>query len=128
SRNGKVHNVRFAKTIIRSAARLTYKEAFAILGKPPRDKLSERVHVAWEVASLLRKKRFAKGSLDLDFPEIKVRLDERGKPIALERIENDISHQLIEELMLLANECVARELKLAKQPAVYRIHETPDPD
>jgi ribonuclease R len=43
-------------------------------------------------------------------------------------VENDISHQLIEELMLLANECVARELKLAKQPTVYRIHENPDPD
>jgi ribonuclease R len=48
--------------------------------------------------------------------------------VRLERVENDISHQLIEELMLLANELVARELKHRKQPAVYRIHEKPDPD
>ncbi len=45
--------------------------------------------------------------LDLDFPEVKVWLDAQGKPLRLEKIENDISHQLIEELMLLANELVA---------------------
>ncbi len=128
SKQGKVHRVKFGKSVIRSAARLTYKEAFAILQKPPKDEVSRRVHTAWEVSSLLRKKRFAKGSLELDFPEVKVWLDAQGKPVRLERVENDASHQLIEELMLLANECVARELKLAKQPTVYRIHENPDPD
>ncbi|MGH8045724.1 MAG: ribonuclease R, partial [Chthoniobacterales bacterium] len=128
SKQGKVHHVRFAKSVIRSAARLTYKEAFAILQKPPKGELENRVHTAWELSSLLRKKRFAQGSLELDFPEVKVWLDPQGRPVRLERVENDISHQLIEELMLLANECVARELKLAKQPTVYRIHENPDPD
>lgn len=128
--SGKIQSVRFAKTVIRSAARLTYKQAFAILGKPPKkgDLLGERVHTAWELSSLLRKKRFAAGSLDLDFPEIKVWLDESGRPVRLERVENDSSHQLIEELMLLANELVARELKNRKQPTVYRIHEQPDPE
>jgi len=128
--SGKIQSVRFAKTVIRSAARLTYKQAFAILEKPPKkgDLLSERVHTAWELSSLLRKKRFAAGSLDLEFPEVKVWLDESGRPVRLERVENDISHQLIEELMLLANEMVARELKHRKQPAVYRIHEKPDPE
>ena len=126
-RQGKCHAVRFAKTVIKSAARLTYKQAFEILKKPAAgDTLSERVHVAWELASLLRKKRFAAGSLDLDFPEIKVWLDEKGTPIRLERLENDISHQLIEEMMLLANELVGRELKVRNQPALYRIHEKPD--
>jgi ribonuclease R len=128
SRQGKVHHVHFAKSVICSAARLTYKEAFAILQKPPKTEVEKRVHTAWELSSLLRKKRFQKGSLELDFPEVKVWLDAQGKPVRLERVENDISHQLIEELMLLANECVARELKLAKQPTVYRIHENPDPD
>ena len=47
----------------------------------PNDQLGERLHVAWELASLLRRKRFEQGSLDLDFPEVKVRLDEQGKPI-----------------------------------------------
>ncbi|MEI6033299.1 MAG: ribonuclease R [Verrucomicrobiae bacterium] len=129
SRQGKVHAVRFAKTVIRSAVRLTYKQAFEILSLPPRgDTLAERVHTAWEVSSLLRKKRFAAGSLDLDFPELKVWLDAKGKPVRLERVENDISHQLIEEMMLLANELVGRELKVKRQPAIYRIHEKPDAD
>jgi ribonuclease R len=128
SSSGKVHNVRFARTVIRSVARLTYKQAFAILQNPPYDEISTRVHVAWELASLLRKNRFAAGSLDLDFPELKVWLDENGAPIKLEKVENDISHQLIEEMMLLANEFVARELKRARQPTIYRIHEKPDPD
>jgi len=128
-RDGKTGAVRFAKTVIRSAVRLTYKQAFEILSLPPRgDTLAESVHTAWEVAALLRKRRFAAGSLDLDFPELKVWLDANGRPIRLERVENDISHQLIEEMMLLANELVGRELKVRRQPAVYRIHEKPDPD
>ena len=90
--------------------------------------MGERLHVAWELASLLRKKRFEHGSLDLDFPEVKVRLDEQGKPILLERIENDESHQLIEEFMLAANEAVARELKNRSIPTIYRVHENPEPD
>ncbi len=65
---GKAMNVRFAKTIIRSKARLTYKEAFARLQKPAGDELSRKLHLAWEMASLLRKKRFADGSLDTGFP------------------------------------------------------------
>ena len=74
------------------------------------------------------RKRFAAGSLDLDFPEVKVWLDAQGKPLRLEKIENDISHQLIEELMLLANELVAGELMRRRQPSIYRVHEKPDPD
>lgn len=128
NRKGKVHSARFSRTVIRSKARFTYKEAYALLQKPPTDALSRKLHTAWELSSLLRRNRFENGSLDLDFPEVKVWLDPNGKPIRLEKIENDISHQLIEELMLLANELVARELKLAKQPTVYRVHEKPDPD
>ncbi len=127
NKQGKILSVRFAKSVIKSAARLTYKEAFEILKKPAGgNALAERVHVAWELGSVLRKKRFAAGSLDLDFPEIKVWLDDKGTPVRLERLENDISHQLIEEMMLLANELVGRELKVRNQPAIYRIHEKPD--
>ncbi|HEX8311918.1 MAG TPA: VacB/RNase II family 3'-5' exoribonuclease, partial [Chthoniobacteraceae bacterium] len=130
SSGGKIKSARFAKTVIRSAARLTYKQAFAVLqgGTSGNPGIDERVHVAWELASLLRKNRYAAGSLDLDFPEVKVRLDENGKAVRLEKIENDISHQLIEECMLAANEVVAREIKGRQQPSIYRIHEDPDPD
>jgi ribonuclease R len=127
-KNGVAKSARFARSVIRSAHRLTYKQAYAILKSPPGDRLSERLHVAWELASLLRRKRFEHGSLDLDFPDVKVWLDEAGKPVRLERVENDESHQLIEEFMLAANEAVARELKNRAVPTIYRIHEDPDPD
>ena len=127
-KNGVAKSARFARSMIRSAHRLTYKEAYAILKSAPRDRLGERLHVAWELASLLRRKRFAHGSLDLDFPEVKVWLDRNGYPVKLERVENDESHQLIEECMLAANEAVARELKKRAVPTIYRIHENPDPE
>jgi ribonuclease R len=127
-RNGVAKGVRFARSVIRSAHRLTYRQAYAILKSSPRDRLSERLHVAWELARLLRQKRFEHGSLDLDFPEVKVWLDQAGKPVRLERVENDESHQLIEEFMLAANEAVARELKNRAVPVIYRIHENPDPE
>jgi ribonuclease R len=144
-KNGRAKNTRFAKTVIRSARRLTYKEAFAILklkvgqasslppapsaGAPhPDGELSRRLHVAWELAALLRRKRFEHGSLDLDFPEVKVYVDQTGAPVKLERVENDESHQLIEEFMLAANEAVARELRHRAIPTIYRVHEDPDPE
>jgi ribonuclease R len=128
TKQGRTKSCRFARTIIRSARRLTYREAYAFLKAPPNDELSERLHVAWELASLLRRSRFQQGSLDLDFPEVKVRLDDQGRPIRLERIENDESHQLVEEFMLAANEAVARELKNRSIPVIYRVHENPEPD
>jgi ribonuclease R len=127
-KNGRAKNSHFARSVIRSAKRLTYKEAFAILKSKPNGELSQRLHAAWELASLLRRKRFEHGSLDLDFPEVKVYVDQNGKPIRLERIENDESHQLIEEFMLAANEAVARELRHRSIPTIYRVHEDPDPE
>ncbi len=126
-KNGVAKSARFTRSVIRSAHRLTYKQAYAILKSASHDPLGERLHVAWELASLLRRKRFEHGSLDLDFPEVKLRLDETGKPVRLERIDNDESHQLIEEYMLAANEAVARELKKRTVPTIYRVHENPDP-
>ncbi len=126
--NGRVTSARFGRTVIRSAKRLTYKEAYAILKSPARDQLGERLHTAWDLAALLRRKRFEQGSLDLDFPEVKVRLDAEGRPVRLERIENDESHQLVEEFMLAANEAVAHELKNRSIPTIYRVHENPDPE
>ena len=126
-KNGVAKSARFTRSVIRSTHRLTYKQAYAILKSASHDPLGERLHVAWELASLLRRKRFEHGSLDLDFPEVKLRLDETGKPVRLERIDNDESHQLIEEYMLAANEAVARELKKRTVPTIYRVHENPDP-
>src|SRR5438552_6193414 len=118
-KNGVARSARFARSVIRSAHRLTYKQAYAILKSAPRDGLSQRLHIAWELAALLRRKRFQHGALDLDFPEVKVLVDQDGYPARLERIENDESHQLIEEYMLAANEAVARELTKRGIPTIY---------
>ena len=65
----------------------------------------QQAHV---LAQHVRRARFKAGSFDLDFPDSKIRLDDHGKILRIERMENDVSHQLIEEYMLLANEAVWR--------------------
>jgi len=127
-RRGETKSFRFAAGIIHSAKRFTYKEAYAQLRKPATTPLAGHLHALNDMAQVLRKRRFACGALDLDFPEVKVRVDDLGIPTHLEKTENDISHQLIEEFMLLANEVVALELKRRNRPGLYRIHEKPDPD
>src|SRR6266513_406052 len=71
-KNGVAKSARFTRSVIRSAHRFTYKQAYAILKSPRRDQLGERLHLSWELAALLRRKRFEHGGLDLDFPEVKV--------------------------------------------------------
>ena len=83
------------------------------------------LHWASDLAQKIRKLRFSSGALTLDFPESKIRLDDHGKVLRIERMENDISHQLIEEYMLLANEAVAARLMSQRKPGVYRVHEPP---
>src|SRR5947199_7861824 len=94
-KNGVAKSALTAPSVLRSAHRLTYKQAYSILSSTPADQLGDRLHLAWELAALLRRKRFQHGSLDLDFPEVKVWVDKEGRPVRLERVENDESHQLI---------------------------------
>src|SRR5205814_8142688 len=88
-KHGEVKSTRFARSVIRSAHRLTYKQAYALLTASPVDRLGKRLHVPCELAALLRRKRFQHGSLDLDFPEVKVWLHKQGRPLRLERGDND---------------------------------------
>jgi ribonuclease R len=125
--HGEIKSFRFADGIIHSAKRFTYQEAFALLQQPPNSSLGRDLHTLNDMAQTLRKRRFARGALDLEMSEIKVRLDENGVPVRLEKMEYDFSHQLIEEFMLLANEVVALEIKRHGRPGLYRIHENPDP-
>jgi ribonuclease R len=126
SHDGRVLSTKFYPAVIRSRRRFTYKEVLAVLQGAPSSDTSERM--AQQVHALARKIRAARmraGSLDLDFPESKIRLDEQGRVRFVEKIENDVSHQLIEECMLLANEAVAARLMALRRPAVYRVHEPP---
>ena len=126
STDGQVLRTQFYPAVICSQHRYNYKEVFALLQRPPRDAIERMLHDANTLTQKIRRARFQAGSLDLDFPETKVRLDDRGRVLRIERVENDISHQLIEECMLLANEGVAARLMSLGRPSVYRIHEPPD--
>jgi ribonuclease R len=127
SNDGRVLNTKFYSAVIHSQRRFTYGEVLEILQrKPASDPIEQMLHQAHELAQRIRRLRFKAGSLDLDFPETKIRLDERGNILRIEKTVNDVSHQLIEECMLLANEAVAGRLMSQHTPAVYRVHEEPD--
>lgn len=138
SADGKIKSTKFTRAVIHSDRRYTYEEAQDIL-MTPEGELSQRfpdekpeittmLHESWRLTSLLRKKRFENGALDLDMPEVKVVLDDKGMPSGIEKSDYNESHQLIEEFMLVANESAAKLLKNKSQSTVYRIHEDPDPD
>jgi len=125
--DGRVLSAKFYPAVIHSQRRFTYKEVFAILQQSPsNDPIERLLHDAHELAQKIRRLRFKNGSLALDFPETKIRLDEQGRVLRIEKIENDVSHQLIEEYMLLANEAVAGRLMSQNQKAIYRVHEEPE--
>ncbi|MDA7920471.1 ribonuclease R [Verrucomicrobiales bacterium] len=125
--DGKVLKAKFHEAVIHSKRRYAYEEAYEVLSRKPKDEIEAMLVNAGELAMKIRKRRFANGALDLDFPETKIRLDEDGKVKRIEKIDNDLSHQLIEEFMLLANEAVATRLIKLRRPSIHRIHERPDP-
>jgi ribonuclease R len=126
SAEGQVLKTQFYPAVIRSQRRYNYKEVLALLQRRPLDSIEQMLHDANALTQKIRRARFKAGSLDLDFPEIKIRLDDRGRVLRMEKVENDVSHQLIEECMLLANEAVASRLMGLNRPALYRIHEPPE--
>ena len=125
--DGRVLSSKFYSAVIHSQRRFAYAQVLEILQRAPtQDPIEKMLHQAHELAQKIRRARFKNGSLELDFPEMKIRLDEQGKILRIEKNENDVSHQLIEEYMLLANEAVATRLMALRTPAIYRIHEEPD--
>ena len=127
SADGRVLSTKFHAAVIHSQKRFAYAQVLEILQRAPADDpIEQMLHSAHQLAQKIRKHRFKNGSLELDFPETKIRLDENGKILRIEKNENDVSHQLIEEYMLLANEAVATRLMSLRTPAIYRVHEEPD--
>ncbi len=126
SHEGRVLGTRFYPAVIHSQRRFAYREVLEILQRKPATDIERRLHDANELAQRLRRLRFKAGSLELDFPESKIRLDEQGRVTRIEKVENDMSHQLVEEFMLLANEAVAARLMRLNLAAIYRVHEEPD--
>ena len=117
----------FCDAVINSKAKLAYEEAQVFIKGSGGGEIGDAIRTAWDLADVLRKRRFKNGALDLDFPEVKVILDEKTKkPIEVRKLVYDESHQMIEEFMLSANQAVARHLFEQKLPSIHRIHESPD--
>lgn len=118
------------RTVIHSDRRFTYEEAQDIIEKKEGDH-AEVILKLNELSQKLRKKRFARGAINFSSQEVRFKLDEKGNPIGIVIKESKESHQLIEELMLLANRYVAENVSKIKVnnrqlPFPYRIHDTPD--
>ncbi|HME01038.1 MAG TPA: VacB/RNase II family 3'-5' exoribonuclease [Terriglobia bacterium] len=129
---GRVVESELVPGIIRSAERMTYTAVNAVLkgDEAARQRyraLVENFKLMEELARLLNQQRDARGSIDFDLPEPEIEFDEFGRMIGIARSERNIAHRIIEEFMLVANEAVATYLERQGVPALYRIHERPDP-
>ncbi|OZC02176.1 ribonuclease R [Rubricoccus marinus] len=124
---GNVHSWDIRETVIHSKERFAYEDAQEILdGKNQDHPLAPEVLRAGEIAKTLTAKRMAEGAIDFDVPEIRVVLDDKGRPIDIITKERKPANRLIEEFMLLANQAVAKEAEKLQRPLVYRIHDNPD--
>ena len=126
--SGRIAKAEFFDAVIHSRAKLSYEEAQAMLdGDDSGDsEATAMVREAWKMASRMRELRFKMGSLDLEFPEFRVILDDKGQACEVREVIHTSSHQLIEECMLAANDAVALALKRKQKPVVHRVHEDPD--
>jgi ribonuclease R len=135
---GVVTESRVVEGFMRSAAKLTYPGVARALGfttlpevSPEAEAMKADLTVMWDLATILRAHRMRRGALDFDLPEAKVILDPTtGAPVDVKKRTHDPgvskAYNLIEEMMLLANETCARYLVERDVPAIFRFHGTPD--
>ncbi len=124
-----------AETVIRVNERMSYTSVSNILEeqnlpvKEESDKYKELTPMfilMAELSSILREKRRQRGSIDFDFPETKIILDQKGKPVEIKPYDRNVATKIIEDFMLMANETVAEEYFWRELPFLYRTHEQPD--
>lgn len=132
-KDGRRYGAKFAKSVIRSKARMTYNKVNKILAgdEALRGEYAFLVETAQEMNELahaLYKRRIERGALELDIPEAQITVDENGQPVAIQYRDRGESEKLIEEFMLQANEAVAEYMCKRGFPTVYRVHENPDPE
>ncbi|HSX13782.1 MAG TPA: VacB/RNase II family 3'-5' exoribonuclease [Chlamydiales bacterium] len=113
------------RSAIKSAKRFTYKEALAVLEKKKKSAQAPLLKRMVELCHILKRKRFERGSIDFSMTDTVLILDDQGIPERLEKVEYDITHQMIEEFMLKANEIVATHLSRLGKEVIYRVHEAP---
>ena len=131
SPKGEVIDHQIAETVIQVDKRMSYTGVSKVLAEEP-EALKEdedfvpMIQKMQELSTILRERRGKRGSIDFDFPETKIELDEKGKPINIKPYERNSATKIIEDFMLLANETVAEEYFWREVPFLYRTHEVPD--
>ena len=131
---GKVIDHKIAETVIKVDRRMSYTAVNAILALNDETQIKEYEALIpmfkemEQLAAILREKRKKRGSIDFDFPETKMILDEAGHPVEIKPYDRNVATRMIEEFMLIANETVAQEYYWMEAPFVYRCHENPDPE
>lgn len=131
---GEVTDYQILETVICVDRRMSYTSVKKILedqDEEERQKYETFVPMFEEMeqlASILRKKRHKRGSIDFDFAESKIVLDEKGHPVEIKPYERNVATKIIEDFMLIANETIAQHFFWMELPFVYRTHEKPDPD
>ncbi len=128
---GKVVSHEIYESIIHSKARMVYSDVSDMLENGDKELIDKYhdiypdIQIMDELAKILRKSRDARGSLDFDFDEAYIKLNDKGIPISVETAERRVANRIIEEFMLIANETIAEHFFWMEVPFVYRIHETP---
>tara|TARA_R110002072_G_scaffold1084_23_gene9020 strand:+ start:541 stop:2817 length:2277 start_codon:yes stop_codon:yes gene_type:complete len=127
--DGNLKRHEFIRGIMRSAARLTYEQVQAARDGEPDEttaRLAEDVIAPlYGAFEALQSARIRRGTIDLDLPERKVKLDRKGNVVDIEPVERLDSHRLIEEFMISANVAAAEALERKDAPCMFRIHDQP---
>ena len=131
---GNVIGHRIAETLIQVDRRMTYTAVNAIVTDRDPDVMEEyrdfvpMFDLMKELADILRERRKKRGSIDFDFPESKIILDEKGRPVDIKPYERNAATKIIEDFMLMANETIAEDYFWQELPFLYRTHDYPDPE
>ena len=129
---GNVVGHRIAETVLRVDRRMDYTTVKKILEDNDEAAIQEYKELVTmfrlmeELAGILREKRHKRGSIDFDFPESKILLDEKGHPVEIKPYERNMATKIIEDFMLIANETIAEDYFWQELPFVYRTHDNPD--
>lgn len=130
---GNIINHKIGESVICVNRRMTYTAVKGILegDSELKSEYEELVLLFFhmkDLSAILRSRRTRRGSIDFDFPESKIYLDEMGHPVEIKAYEQNVATRIIEDFMLLANETVAKEYCEREIPFLYRTHENPDMD
>ena len=130
-KKGRIVGHKIAETVLNVDERMSYTSVAKIVegDEEEREKYKELVpmfELMQEVSELLRKQRTERGSIDFDFPESKLILDEDGHPIDVYPYDRNCATKFIEDFMLAANETIAEDYFWQELPFLYRTHESPD--